>query len=245
MVSTCSKVGVSKEPETRLQEVVINQLDLATILEGQAKMQQEFANFKKRNIDEMEALRQQNTRLKRRIEADANQKGKEKEDSKIPECQPTEEESEYNLTPHTFTTTTLPTHHTPINHTTTLPTHHTPTLPIAHIPPHHYTNTFPTIIWHPIPAHPHKCCHPFIVGITETPLPNQWEAFTLEHYAGDTDPDEHVKIYVTHVGLYTNEDVVMCKAFPTILKGPNLKWFTFLPPYSIDYFDTLFHLFTT
>jgi len=35
-------------------------------------------------------------------------------------CQPTEEESEYNLTPHTFTTT---------RHTPTLPTHHTTTLP--------------------------------------------------------------------------------------------------------------------
>ena len=46
MVSTRSRVGISKEPEIRPQEVVTNQLDLATILEGQAKMQQEFADFK-------------------------------------------------------------------------------------------------------------------------------------------------------------------------------------------------------
>jgi len=36
----------------------------------------------------------------------------------------------------------------------------------------------------------------------------------------------------------------MCKAFPTTLKGPALEWFTSLLPYSIDYFDTLSHLFT-
>jgi len=79
----------------------------------------------------------------------------------------------------------------------------------------------------------------------DNPLFNQWKAFTLEHYAEDTGPDEHVKIYVTHVGLYMNEDVVMCKAFPTTLKGPVMEWFTSLPPYSIDCFNTLPHLFTT
>jgi len=67
----------------------------------------------------------------------------------------------------------------------------------------------------------------------------------LEHYGGGTHPDEHVKIYVNNVGLYTTEDVVMCKAFPTILKGPALEWFTSLPPYSINCFATLFHLFMT
>jgi len=35
------------------------------------------------------------------------------------------------------------------------------------------------------------------------------------------------------------------KFFPTTLKGPTLDWFTTLPLYSIDYFDTLSHIFTT
>ena len=55
--------------------------DLATILEGQAKMQQELTDMKKRNVDEMEALRQENSRLRRKIEADPTQKGKGKESS--------------------------------------------------------------------------------------------------------------------------------------------------------------------
>jgi len=86
--------------------VVINPLsitpDLAAILDGQAKMQQVLADLKKRSAEEMEALRQENSRLRRRIEADLNLKGKAKETSeavKSPAFQPTEEESEYNPTP--------------------------------------------------------------------------------------------------------------------------------------------------
>jgi len=77
------------------------------------------------------------------------------------------------------------------------------------------------------------------------PLPAQWEPFTLDRYTGETDPDEHLKVYITHVALYTSQDTVFCKAFPTTLKGPALEWFTTLPPYSIDSFDALSHMFST
>ena len=42
-------------------------------------MQQELADLKKRSVDEMEALRQENSRLRRKIEVDPTQKGKAKE----------------------------------------------------------------------------------------------------------------------------------------------------------------------
>ena len=71
------------------------------------------------------------------------------------------------------------------------------------------------------------------------------EPFTLDRNTGETDPDEHLKIYTTHIALYNSHDVVFCKAFPTTLKGPSLEWFTTLSPYSIDCFDTLSHMFTT
>jgi len=67
----------------------------------------------------------------------------------------------------------------------------------------------------------------------------------LDRYTGETDPDEHLKVYITHVALYTSQDAVFCKAFPTTLKGPTLEWFTTLPPYSIDNFDALSHMFST
>jgi len=47
------------------------------------------------------------------------------------------------------------------------------------------------------------------------------------------------------VALYTSDDVVFYKAFPTTLKDSALEWFTIVPLYSIDYLDTLSHLFTT
>ena len=106
--------------------------DLAVILDGQAKMQQELANLKKRSADEMEALGQENSHLRRKIEADPNLKGKAKEASEAarsPAFQPTEEESEYNPTPHTFTTT----QQTPIP--STHPPHFPPTQPGLTAPP--------------------------------------------------------------------------------------------------------------
>ena len=32
--------------------------------------------------------------------------------------------------------------------------------------------------------------------------------------------------YTTHMSLYTSDDVVLCRVFPTSLKGPALSWFT-------------------
>jgi len=151
MVSTRSRTGISKEPEAGPSMPASNNLNLAAILEGQAKMQQELTDFKKRNVGEMEALRQKNSRLRKKIKANPTQKGKGKEvqeDSKTLVHQTSEEGSEYNPTPHTFTTThhtsTISAHHATTHHTPTLPANH----PTTHHPPtpHHYTTTFPTII---------------------------------------------------------------------------------------------------
>ena len=277
MVSTHSRVRVNKQADAGPSEPASITLDLVAILDGQAKMQQELTDLKKRSADEMEVLWQENSRLRQKIEADPTLKGKAKETSEVarsPTFQPTEEESEYNPTPHNFTTTeqtpipsthpytaaptptaTLPTTQIPYNIPTTLHTTHVPPYnpqypPTSHIPPHNLTSTFPAMITHPIPPHllpPHQLRrrHPFTDFIANTHLPTQWEPFTLDRYTGKTDPEEHLKVYITHVALYTSQDTVFCKAFPTTLKGPALKWFTTLPPYSIDSFDVLSHMFST
>jgi len=59
-----------KEPKAGPSMPAGNNLNLAAILEGQAKMQQELADLKKRSADKMEALRQENFRLRRKIEVD-------------------------------------------------------------------------------------------------------------------------------------------------------------------------------
>ena len=140
MVSNRSRVRVNKQADAGPSGPTGITPDLAAILDGQAKMQQELADLKKRSADEIEALRQENSRHRRKIEADPTLKGKAKEASEAtrsPAFQPTEEESEYNLTPHTFTTT----QQTPIP--STYPTHFPSTQP-GHIAAPTPASTLPT-----------------------------------------------------------------------------------------------------
>jgi len=139
MVSTRSRARVNKQADAGPSGPPSITPDLAAILDGQAKMQQELADLKKRSIDEMEALRQENSRLRRKIEADPTLKGKAKEAfeaARSPAFQPTEEENEYNPTPHTFTTTQqtlIPSTH-PIHFPSTQPGHTTAPTPVATLP---------------------------------------------------------------------------------------------------------------
>jgi len=151
MVSTRSKAGVNKQADAGPSGPAGITPDLAAILDGQAKMQQELADLKKRSADEMEALQQENSRLRRKIEVDPTLKGKAKEASEAarsPAFQPTEEESEYNPTPHTFTTT----QQTPIpsTHPTHLPSnqpgHTTAPTPAATFPTTQIPYNIPTTL---------------------------------------------------------------------------------------------------
>ena len=175
--------------------------EISRILEAQARMQQEFVEYKKRNADEMEALREENSRLRRKIEADRTAKEPRPTHSRV-DIPPTKDESEYKLTGPT----------TGGNY-----------------------SSFAS-------RKNHR--HPFIDGITETPLPHKWKAPTIT-YDGTTDPDEFLSIYTNQVGLYSTDDVVLCKSFSVALRGSALEWFMSLPPYTIDSFTTLTTAFTT
>ncbi|XP_027357444.1 uncharacterized protein LOC113866844 [Abrus precatorius] len=80
---------------------------------------------------------------------------------------------------------------------------------------------------------------PFIHRILEAKLPDNWRGLAIDKYDGTSDPGEHVDIFTTQVGLYTESDALWCRIFPTSLQGPALSWFTRLPPLSIDSFTTL------
>jgi len=114
-------------------------------------MQQELVDLKKRSVDEMEALWQENSRLRQKNEADPTLKWKAKEASEAarsPAFQPTEEESQYNPTPHTFITT----QQTPIpsTHPTHLPSnqpgHTTSPTPAATLPTTQIPYNIPTTL---------------------------------------------------------------------------------------------------
>jgi len=61
----------------------------------------------------------------------------------------------------------------------------------------------------------------------------------MDKYDRSTNPDEHIAIYTTQISLYTWNDAILCRVFPTTLKGATLSWFTRLPSLCIDCFDTL------
>jgi len=57
MVSPRNKVGAAKDVELVPRDVSTDQINLAAILEGQAKMQQEFTKYKKRSAEKMDTLK--------------------------------------------------------------------------------------------------------------------------------------------------------------------------------------------
>ncbi|RRT32965.1 hypothetical protein B296_00053254 [Ensete ventricosum] len=74
---------------------------------------------------------------------------------------------------------------------------------------------------------------------TAEPLPRCY-AFrlpTLEPYDGSTDPTEHVTALRAQMALYDTSDVLMCRTFPTTLRGPAQMWYSRIKPSSISSFE--------
>lgn len=61
--------------------------------------------------------------------------------------------------------------------------------------------------------------HPFMDGIMDTPLPTTWKILNIERYDGTSDSNQHLHTFTMQVNLHFNDDTVMCKVFPTSLKG--------------------------
>jgi len=65
--------------------------------------------------------------------------------------------------------------------------------------------------------------HPFTNTIVEVPLPDKWKGFNQDRYDGFTDPNEHIDAYTTLMTLYSSDNAVLCRVFPTSLKGATLR----------------------
>ena len=73
----------------------------------------------------------------------------------------------------------------------------------------------------------------------EADIPMRWKPLNLKRYDRIMDLDEHLDALLTQANLYTNNNTILCRVFPTSLKGTTLTWYGGLLPRSIDSFDTL------
>nr|XP_023873422.1 uncharacterized protein LOC111986016 [Quercus suber] len=84
---------------------------------------------------------------------------------------------------------------------------------------------------------------PFTTSINSHPLPSKFKMPSLDSYDGTHDPFDHIATFKTTTHLQGVPDEIMCRAFPTTLKGPAQVWFSKIPPNSVSSFEELSKLF--
>ena len=85
----------------------------------------------------------------------------------------------------------------------------------------------------------------FTPSINSFPLPQKFRMPQIESYDGVKDPLDPLETFKTLMHLQGVPDEIMCKAFPTTLKGPARIWFSRLMPSSINTFKELNAQFTS
>ena len=86
---------------------------------------------------------------------------------------------------------------------------------------------------------------PFTTSINSFPLPQKFRMPQIESYDGVKDPFDHLETFKTLMHLQGVPYEIMCKAFPTTLKGPARIWFSRLTPNSINTFKEINAQFTS
>ena len=80
---------------------------------------------------------------------------------------------------------------------------------------------------------------PFTMAVLECPVPSKFRLPQLEPFDGLKDPLDHLNTFKTTLGLQQPPNEILCRFFPTTLKGAAREWFTKLPTSSIDNFEEL------
>ena len=80
---------------------------------------------------------------------------------------------------------------------------------------------------------------PFTIEVLNRPLPPKFHLPQLESYDGSKDPLDHIESFKTLILLQMIPDEVMCRAFPTTLKGAARVWFSKIPLGTIADFEQL------
>ena len=85
----------------------------------------------------------------------------------------------------------------------------------------------------------HRTDSSFIASITSFPLPPKFRMPQVENFDGSKDPLDHLEFFMTLIHLQGASNEIICRAFPTTLKGPVRIWFSRLTPNSISTFKDL------
>ena len=77
----------------------------------------------------------------------------------------------------------------------------------------------------------------FTVVVVECPIPLKFRLPQLKPFDGLKDILDHLNTFKMTLGLQQPFDKILCRSFPTTLKGAAKEWFTRLPTSSIDNFE--------
>ena len=86
---------------------------------------------------------------------------------------------------------------------------------------------------------------PFTIPVNSCPLPHKFRMPQIESYDGVKDPLDHLETFKTLMHLQGVPNEIMCRAFPTTLKGVARIWFSRLTPNLISTFEELSAQFTS
>ena len=85
----------------------------------------------------------------------------------------------------------------------------------------------------------HRTNSPFTAFVTSFPLPPKFRMPQVETYDGSKDLLNHLESFKALMHLQGVADEIICRAFPTTLKGSARIWFSRLTPNSINIFKEL------
>ncbi|GKV17115.1 hypothetical protein SLEP1_g27658 [Rubroshorea leprosula] len=97
-------------------------------------------------------------------------------------------------------------------------------------PPHHAADSIP---------------HPLNTNITLEPYPTGFKIPQLETYDGTKDPDDHLHAFYSCMQAQNASDALMCKIFPSTLRGNARTWYYSLPLRSISFYTEMASAFAT
>ena len=89
----------------------------------------------------------------------------------------------------------------------------------------------------------HRTNSPFMTSINSHPLPPMFKMPFLVLYDGTRDRFDHIAIFKTTMHFQAVSDEIMCKTFPTTLKGLAWVWFCNIPLNTVGSFEELSKLF--